>query len=302
MNLVITGGTGFVSRWLLASLPEDHDALVLSRQAASPALDVAGRKFRLQATDYSVTSLRKAFAGADAVIHLAAQRHVDADAGDFLKNLCIDTAVFSACAAQDVTNIVFASSRAVYGSQAAPWTEQHTPQPETPYAVAKLQTEVQAAYHNRRGLHIKSLRIAQVLGFGERPASVVPTFLRNAFRGRPLVLTAAGHLVREYIYVKDLAIALLAAVNRPEVAGIFNLGSGEVITLEGLAVLINRVFANDAGIVRSDRSRLVDETSLMDSSRFREVFAWTPYWTMESACWDIRTLLADPAVVAAYGF
>jgi UDP-glucose 4-epimerase len=300
MKIAVTGGCGFVGRWLLAVLPETIDAVVLSRSGSftgsrliplsrsNSAANINERDFAVAQTDYSHASLCGIIAGCDAMVHLAARRPEKPNDAGCLRNTMLDFNVFAACEETGIGNIVFASSRNVYGKRPTPWKESTRPAPDNPYALAKLHSEQSADYFNRRGLNIKSLRIAQVLGLGERENSMVSTFLQKAYRKETITLTVSGSISREYINVKDVASAVFAALAGEKTSGVFNLGSGKTCSIEELAGIMNRIFNNKDNIQAIPNPAIIHENSLMDSTLFENTFKWTPKWTIETSIIDIK--------------
>jgi UDP-glucose 4-epimerase len=304
MKIAVTGGTGFIGKWFLRALPTEMDAVVISRRSSSGWVQIGNRSFSLHVTDYSRQSMFKLLSGCDAVVHLAAQRPGrEQRFTACLGNVTLDCSLFLACLEQGVQNIIFVSSRGVYGdSPDLPWRECNNPRPTSLYALAKLQTEIAAGFFNRRGLNIKSLRLAQVLGLGEKKANVITTFLKSAHRKEPLTITAQGVLHREYIYVKDAARAMLAALAKDSVSGVFNVGTGEMCSLEELVSMINNVFDNAGNVQQISPKTFVHEESLMDSSLFKEIFSWRPQWNILEAIEDIHASLQDKTLRDEYGF
>lgn len=289
MKIAITGGRGLIGRALLDRLPASADVAVLSRHPEAAELPGLRSGIAVHATDYDESSLTRIFRDRDAVVHLAARRPGSANDESCRDNVGRDFAVFSACEACQIPNVVFASSRGVYGVRPAPWRETTPPRPETVYGLAKVQSERAAEDFNRRGLAIKSLRLAQILGWGEREGSMVATFLRQASERQTLSVRVSDGLVREYVYVKDVAEAILAALRHPDRSGVFNVGSGETTTIRGLAERINAAFGNAGNLRIEEPLTDIREHSLMDSAKFCETFAWAPRWTLATAIADLAT-------------
>ena len=136
-------------------------------------------------------------------------------------------------------------------------------------------------------MNIKILRIAQIFGEGEYENSAISTFFRRASRGEPITITVQG-IEREYLYINDLCHALDLALGHSEEKGIYNVGSGELHTLEELARIIASAFGHKNLVhVRSD-CVAKKEKSLMDSSRFRERFGWKPHYSLQQAADEIE--------------
>lgn len=296
MKVVITGATGFVGKHLTLELSKHHDVVPLSRHLhACSKLPTCSVFF----TDYSYGSLSEILKGSDAVIHLAAKRADYPDNPSLLKNSELDYRVFRAAEECKVKHVVYASTRGVYGTLPAPWHESTTPAPENLYALAKLHGEQMAAYFIRRGLYITTLRFAQVFGLGEYQSSAVTTFIRNAYLGQPISITAKG-ITREYIYVADLVRAINHVLAKP-LSGIFNLGSGECVSLEDMARFTLSAFCNADNLIVAPNPKVFAEYSLMDSSRFRESFTWRPEFSLAAAAKDIAQRLKNEEAARYYG-
>ncbi|MBE3087555.1 MAG: GDP-mannose 4,6-dehydratase, partial [Chloroflexi bacterium] len=173
-----------------------------------------------------------------------------------------------------VKRVVFASSGAIYGNQdIQPLTEGLTPRPSSPYAVSKLAAE----YYVRTigglwGIETVCLRIFNAYGPGQHlPASnppVVPYFLRQAVRNGTLVVNGDGNQTRDYVYVDDVVLAMVAAATAPTISGlVINIGSGAETSIRSLADLVLKVTGSQTNIVYSTQtpggvSRLCADLSL----------------------------------------
>jgi UDP-glucose 4-epimerase len=288
MKIAVTGGRGLIGREFLKILPKNYEAVVLCRKHVKNNPGYSDLNFAHIQTDYTVDSLCNIFYSSDAVIHLAAQRLQKINSDNSFKNVLVDYNIFRACESLNISNIVFASSCGVYGRNPdTPWSEDCQPSPENPYSLGKLISEKTADYFNKKGLSIKCLRLAHVLSLGARKEYMLGKFLGNALKGELIELYATEDQKREYIYVKDVARGILAALDKPEVKGVFNFGSGEVISIPKLAELINSIFKNSGQIIKRDVNTSREEFSLMDSGLFYSTFDFQPNWTIQNALIDI---------------
>lgn len=173
-----------------------------------------------------------------------------------------------------VRRVVFASSGAVYGDQQQqPVGEDALPDPRSPYAVSKLAAEFYIKTIGALwGIETLCLRIFNAYGPGQHippvHAPVVITFLRQALNNGTLVIHGDGEQTRDYVYVDDVVMAMLAASTAPEVNQMtINVGSGKETSVRDLAALVVSVTGADPEVVfnpRSDRgsSRLCADISL----------------------------------------
>ena len=133
--------------------------------------------------------------------------------------------VFTAALELGIENMVFASSRLVYPSRAEePFREDSPLLPGTFYGRSKVMIEELAEELNAGGARIKVLRFGQIIGADMKVKGLFHIFMERASKNEPLTLI--GSDVRDYIYVKDACMAIMAALQHPEASGIFNISMG----------------------------------------------------------------------------
>ena len=289
MKIAVTGGTGMIGRELLKTFPGSYEILVLSRQSLKDDPIQLDLNVTHIETDYTIESLRNILYGSEAVIHLAAQRLQKKNADMSFRNVLIDYNIFKTCESLNIRNIVFTSSCGVYGRNPnIPCSEDDQTYPENPYSLGKCISERTAEYFIERGLSIKCLRLAHVLSLEARKEYMLGTFLGRALKGESIELYGTEDQKREYIYVKDVVRGILATLIRPEIKGVFNFGSEEVVNIPKLAELVNRIFQNVKPIIkRESDNTLQEEFSLMDSGLFYSTFDFQPNWTIKNALIDM---------------
>ncbi|MBI3159789.1 MAG: NAD-dependent epimerase/dehydratase family protein [Chloroflexi bacterium] len=173
-----------------------------------------------------------------------------------------------------VGRVVFISSGAVYGDQGEqPLREDNTPNPRSPYAVSKLAGE----YYVRTigalwGIEAVCLRVFNAYGPGQHlPAShppVIPNFIRQAIRGGSLVVHGDGNQTRDFVYVKDVVRAMVAAATAPDLnQRVINVGSGQEVAVRTVAEMVLGLIGSQAEIIfaiRNDSgvSRMCADTAL----------------------------------------
>lgn len=297
MKIAVTGSSGFLGSHVVEYFSNKHEVVAISRSCnvKTNKTSVSYKK-----TDYSYESLITSFQGCDTLIHLAAQRSKKEYGTLLTENINLDNNVFRAAQTCGIKNIIFASSRGVYGELPTPWKER-TVCPKSIYALSKLQSELTADFYISKGLKIKTLRLAQVFGLGEFDDSAVTTFIKNAYRQKKIILYVKG-INREYIYIKDILSAFESALSHPEVSGVYNLGSGESISLDEMAEKISQAFNLFNNVIIDDNATEKNETSIMDSDLFKETFNWNPIYKFEDAALDVSSILKDCLEAKKYGF
>lgn len=198
-----------------------------------------------------------------------------------------------------VRRVVFASSGAVYDDQQEqPLKEDALTLPRSPYAVSKLAAE----YYVRTigslwGIETVSLRIFNAYGPGQQlPPShppVVPNWLRQAVRGGSLVLHGDGKQTRDFVYVDDVARALVAAATAPNVdRSVINVGGGNEIRLRDLAQMMLDITGSDAEIIYTPRNDPGVSRMCADLTLAKKSLGFEPRISLEDGL--KRTLEEDP--------
>lgn len=255
MRVGVTGGTGFIGQYLLRDYGKDYDFVVPVRD--KKGIIKEGMSARLVESDYTVGNLKKIFKGCDAVIHLAAKgmpkNRDPLKLEDYISNVTVNASVFEACKESGITNVIYASSKAVWGSRipADILKENEKTAPEDEYGVSKLCGEVLAEfYNNNYGMRIKSYRMGEICGIDLSRGMLNPfwsVLLNASVNGKPIPVYGKGSGGRDLIYVKDVTRALVTGLDKG-IKGIYNIGSNQITTNMEIAEAFCRVFHNKSGI------------------------------------------------------
>ena len=228
MRVVVTGGAGFIGanlcRRLLAT-PEVTDVVALDNLVSGDRANLEGIPVRLvEGTILDDDALDDAFAGADAVVHLAALGSVPRSVADPLAshhaNATGTLMVLEAARRHGGLHTIVASSSSVYGANPVlPKHEDLATRPISPYGGTKLVTEGYAiAWGHSYGMPTLAFRFFNVFGplqpAAHVYAAVLPRFIDAALSGRPLEIHGDGTQSRDFTYVGTLTAVIADAVVR----------------------------------------------------------------------------------------
>ena len=286
MNIAITGGSGFLGHEVVSAVINSQDTpILLGRNQVNANCES-------RVTDYSTTSLIQALNGVDAVIHLAAKRGANGKLSDFDENILITYNLYNACVELGIKNVIFASSISVYSDvNLIPWTESQIATPNNLYGISKITCEnIGSLFSNEFGLKIKNLRIGHIFGANEKNGYMINTFINNAFNKNQLFVKGKSIAKREFVYVKDVARAMLIALNKEDVHDTFNVGGGTAYTNYEIAEMVNAVFNNEGNLAYEPNCDEGISSSLMDATYANTVLGYSPKWSFFEALEDIKSI------------
>jgi len=250
VTIVVTGGSGFIGSHVLDKLrAAGHEAHNFDL-VPSPHGD-----FETVIGDLcDPATSRKALAGADAVIHLAAIADVDWVKEDPALadrvNVRGTQTLLEAARELGTKRFVYASTIWVYGDASDPEAvDEETPLglPKHFYTATKIAGEMYcASYGELYGLEHTILRFGIPYGPRSRPTAVVAAFTAKALRGEPLTIAGDGTQSRRFVYVEDLAEGVVAALAPQAANRIYNLVGRENTSIRAIARTIRDVIGDVA--------------------------------------------------------
>jgi UDP-glucose 4-epimerase len=298
IKLLLVGGAGFIGAEITARLlKRGHAVRVLDRNIKRfPSRQILKSKndeFEVICGNYAnCKMLEKALSGVDVVIHLASSTVPQSSNLDSISdvkgNVIASLRLLQACRERGVKKIVFTSSGGtVYGiSQTIPMSEDNPTNPISSYGITKLMIEkyLQLFYH-LYGLDYSILRCANAYGPGQNFISgqgAVGIFMRRMIMGESIIIWGDGSIVRDYVYVDDLAEAHILAANSKRHATIVNIGSGIGTSLNNLVHTIAKAI-NVIPVVEYSEARKFDvPNNILKIDRAKQVFNWAPKIDLET--------------------
>ncbi len=307
MNSLVTGGAGFIGSHLCERLIAKGDSVTVIDDLSTGRLkNLSGIREhpRFRFLEGSVTDgelVGECVAESDRIFHLAAAVGVKLIVQHPLHSLLVNTRGAEnvlACAAEQGKKTFVASSSEIYGkSEKERFSEEDdrilgsTTISRWGYSTSKALDELLAfAYFRERGLPVIIGRLFNVCGPRQvgRYGMVVPRFVTAALKGEPITVYSDGQQTRSFMDVEDAVEAAIRLVEEPWCAGqVFNIGSGEKITILQLAEKVKRMTGSRSRIQFIPYEQAYDEGfedmryRVPDISRLKAAVGFTPRYGIE---------------------
>jgi UDP-glucose 4-epimerase len=288
MKALVTGGAGFIGSNIVKLLIEQgHRVAVLdnlstgykSNLSHCPTVDFIKGDVR------DLSAVSRAAEKAEVIFHLAASvgnaRSLTNPIEDSEINVIGTLRILEAARHGGVRKVVVSSSAGIFGElKTLPICEHHPLEPETPYGVSKLAEEkMSLAYSKLYGFEVACLRYFNVYGVNQRYdayGNVIPIFVHRSLEDQPMIIFGDGEQTRDFVNVRDVARANLAAAEKIGAAGAFNLASGTSITINELAKMIRLESGSKARIEYGPLRKGDVRDSLADISAAHAAFGYQP--------------------------
>lgn len=275
MNILITGGAGFIGRHIAEYLLDNNQVTIYDDLSNSSIEQISflinkGVKF-IKGDVLNFEKLLESSKNFDIVIHLAAKSDVaesiihPEDTINVNVNGTIN--VLKCCVQNKIRKIIFASSAAVYGNcKELPITERSKTVPLSPYGTSKLVAEGQVRkFASKFGFDAICLRIFNVYGKGqnEQYAGVISRFLKNISQDKPLVIYGDGEQTRDFVSVYDVVESFKCSISSNGIAT-YNIASGKSISINKLADMISVISGKKIKIIHKEQKKGEIKNSVAD--------------------------------------
>jgi dTDP-glucose 4,6-dehydratase len=317
MRILVTGGAGFIGSHYVRTLLSggypamaDADVVVLDKltYAGNLAnLDSVRASDRLTFVEGDILDVRLVddmLDGVDAVVHFAAESHVDRSilgAADFVMTNVVGTqTLLDAALRRGVSRFVHVSTDEVYGSiESGSWTEEHPVEPNSPYSASKAGSDLIArAYARTHGLDVRVTRCSNNYGPYQFPEKVIPLFVTNLIDGETVPLYGDGLNVRDWLHVDDHCRGIQLVLEKGRGGEIYNIGGGTELTNRQLTERLLEACGAGWDRVRHvedrkghdrrysvDISKISRELGYAPRVPFEEGLAATVRWYRDSRAW-----------------
>ena len=318
-TVLITGGAGFIGsnvvRWLLrrepgvrvinldlltyAGNPESLSDVEAAHGAGGDGRYVfvrgdirdASLVAALLENGGSTAQLPGPPAPVDAVLHFAAETHVDRSIltpGAFVSTNVLGTGVLLECARQELAarprafRFLNVSTNEVYGSlqpHDQPFTERSPLAPNSPYSASKAGADLLVrAYAETFGMPCLTTRSSNNYGPWQFPEKLIPLMITRALQNEPLPVYGDGLNVRDWLHVEDHAEAIWAVCTRGDVAeGVYNIGGETEISNIDVVTRLLDILGKPRSLVTFVNDRPGhDRRYAMDITKIRTLLGWSP--------------------------
>jgi UDP-glucose 4-epimerase len=303
-RVLVTGGAGFIGSHLVEALVERGDEVVVIDDLSAGSLEnLEPFKDKITFIEGSIEDLdllKENMKGVDLVFHQAAVASMPLSIEDPLEttdvNLEGTLKVMIAARDAGVKRVVYASSAAVYGNSDSDKNDEDDPKvPLSPYAIQKLACEYYGKlFMDLYELETVGLRYFNVFGERQDPSSpysgVISKFVDVMKAGESPTIFGDGEQTRDFVYVKDVVAANLLASEKEGVGGdVFNIGTGETVTIKQLTETLNEILETSFEPTFEDARDGDIKHSCSSIQKAQEKLGYAPTYDLEKG---LRSLLS----------
>lgn len=295
MRILITGGAGFIGSNFVHHLArnKDYELVVLDKLTYAGDLENL-REVRDQIEfikgdiiDPEVVS--QSMMNCDVVVNFAAETHVDRsihDPGIFVKTDVIGTYnLLEHVRKFDVERYLQISTDEVYGSiEIGSFTEDSNLDPSSPYSASKAGGDLLVrAYWKTYETPVMITRSSNNFGPRQYPEKLIPLFILNALKDKPLPVYGKGDNIRDWIYVMDNCTGIETVLNKGKNGEVYNIGGGNEKTNMEITHLILELLGKPKTLITKVEDRLGhDQRYSLDSTKIAKL-GWEPKWEFREA-------------------
>ncbi len=319
MKLVVTGGAGFIGscfvrmalrdKWAEQVVNVDKLTYAGNLENVQPVAEHPGYRFeQLDIADVSAIDRLFAAESPDAVVHFAAESHVDrsihSPAPVIETNINGTFSLLEAARLHKLARFVHVSTDEVYGSVDPPYEadESYPIRASSPYSASKAASDLLAlSYFTTYKLNVSVTRASNNYGSYQFPEKLIPLMISNALEDKPLPIYGDGQQIRDWLYVEDHCRAIRAVLETGRAGEIYNIGGNcslpnrevvdRILKATGKPQLLITQVADRPGHDRRyalTNAKLTAETGWRPEVSFESGLAATVDWYRHNSDWVQR--------------
>lgn len=301
MNLLVTGGAGFIGSNFIRHMKEEHpEYTIVNLDKLTYAGNLDNLKDLENDSGYHfvkgdicnealVRHLLRNHA-IDAIINFAAESHVDrsiSDPGIFVTtNISGTQVLLEAARAYGIQKYIQISTDEVYGSLGPTgyFTEETPLAPNSPYSSSKAGADLLVrAYHETYGMNVNITRCSNNYGPYHFPEKLIPLMITHALDEQPLPVYGDGLNVRDWLHVRDHAAAIDLVLHQGKPGEVYNIGGHNERTNIQIVELILECLGKSKELIRYVEDRLGhDRRYAIDPAKLESELGWKPKYTFET--------------------
>jgi dTDP-glucose 4,6-dehydratase len=307
VRILVTGGAGFIgSNFVRKALTDAYPGLEGAEVVVLDAMTYSGNLANLapvadsprytfvQGDIRDAGLLNSLYPGLDAVVHFAAESHVDRsvrDASIFVETNVLGTQqLLDAALRHELPRFVHVSTDEVYGSiSEGSWPETWPLEPNSPYSASKAGSDLLArAYHRTHGLNISITRCSNNYGPYHFPEKVIPLFVTNLIDDKHVPLYGEGNNVRDWLHVDDHCRGIAMVLTGGRAGEVYNIGGGTELTNKELTEMLLEATGKDWSYVDRVADRLGHDLRYsVDITKISNELGYAPQVPFEQGLADV---------------
>jgi UDP-glucose 4-epimerase len=291
MKVIVTGGCGFIGSHIVDYLIDDGNEVYVIDNLSTGKLANLNKKAEFFNSDIGSDEVREIFhrVRPQVVYHEAAQIDIQKSimypVFDAETNISGTVNILNCCRDFGTGKIIYASSAAVYGDpQYLPVDEEHITDPISFYGISKHTPEHYIkVYGELYGLKYTILRYANVYGIRQDPkgeGGVISIFLDKIIKNEPLEIYGDGEQTRDFINVKDVAVANIKALNAGDGTAI-NISTGKPVSINELFEIIKKISNKELKLQYEDARKGDIKDSFLLNTKAKDILDFVPAYDIE---------------------
>lgn len=317
MRVLVTGGAGFIgSNFVRMAIGDRLKGLEGADITVLDSLTYSGTLTNLKTVSDSArltfvhgdirdrNLVRKVFEGQDAVVHFAAESHVDRSVKDskiFVETNVLGTqTLLDQAVSSEISHFIHVSTDEVYGSiVVGSWDENQPLLPNSPYSASKASSDLLVrSYHVTHGLNARITRCSNNYGPHHFPEKVIPLFVTNLLDGKKVPLYGDGGNIRDWLHVDDHCRGIALVLAHGRAGEIYNIGGGTELTNSELTSLLLEATGRDETFIEKvtdrkghdrrysvDISKITGELGYKPEVPFKQGLRDVIEWYQENRWW-----------------